>query len=227
MPMFVVSPDVVDRSWTDWVNVPERYGLNKEINLEGVHETVQNLRQFKANSQKAFGHVAYMPEYAQVLQETHTKVLFNVRDPRDIVVSEYMNALRKFDAGDKMPMWNYYDKEDGKYLFEKEDPITELIIFATARWPRWLGWLEHDFVKKVKYEDLRLNTKETVIEICDWLEGFGCPDIDTIVRNALPKRDNPTFRRGVPGEWKDTFKLHHMKLADELLSGIIETLGYE
>ena len=227
MPMFVVNPDVVDRSWVDWINVPAKYGLNKEINREGVQETIENLRKFRGLSPKAFGHLAYMPEYAQVFKETDTKVLFNIRDPRDIIVSEYENAQRKFAAGDEMPLWNYYDQEAEEFIFRKPDPISDLIVLASARWPQWLGWLDHDFVKIVRYEDLRLHTRETIKELIEWLEGFGCSDIDTMVRNAVPRKDNPTVRKGVPGEWKEKFELHHMELADELLGDIIKTLGYE
>jgi hypothetical protein len=227
MPMFVINPDVVDRSWVDWIDVPDKYGLNKEINQEGVQETAQNLRQFKGLSPKAFGHVAYRPEYAQVLEETDTKVLFNIRDPRDIIVSEYENAQRKFALGDDMPMWNYYDQEAEEFIFRKPDPISDLIVLAAARWPQWLGWLDHDFVKPVKYENLRLHTRETVEELIEWLDGFGCTTVDSMVKKALPKKENPTFRKGSPGEWKEKFRPHHVVMADDLLSDIIKTLGYE
>jgi len=223
MPMFVVRPDVVDRGHSNWVDVPERYGLNKEINWEGVQETAQNLRLFPG---KAFGHIAYMPEYAQVFEETNTKVLFNVRDPRDVIVAEYENAMIKMSKGDKSPLWNFYDKESGKRIFEKEDPITDLIILAAARWPRWLGWLDHDFVLKVKYEDLRLNTRETVKDIVEWLDYSEYSDVDHFVKKAKPRPKNPTFRKGNVGDWKITFKFHHMELAEELLSATMERLGY-
>ena len=226
MPMFVVRPDVVDRSLNEVINVPAKYGLNTEINLAGVYETVENLRVFKFDSSKAFGHLSYMPEYAKVLEETDTKVLFNIRDPRDVVIAEYENALRKFKQGDNMPLWNFYDSGKDEYLFRSKDPIAELIVLAAARWPRWLGWLDHDFVKPVKYEDLRLRTRETVEELIEWLNGVGCSDVDTMVKNTIPKPRNPTFRKGNVGDWKTVFTLHHIELADKMLSGIIERLGY-
>ena len=226
MPMFVVRPDVVDRSLNEMIDVPAKYNLNAEINLAGVRETVENLRVFKLGSSKAFGHLSYMPEYAKVLEETNTKVLFNIRDPRDIVIAEYENALRKFERGENMPLWNFYDSEKEEYLFRSKDPIAELIVFAAARWPRWLGWLDHDFVKPVKYEDLRLRTRETVEELIKWLNGVGCSGVDTMVKEAIPKPGNPTFRKGEPGEWKTVFTPHHIELADKLLSGTIKRLGY-
>lgn len=228
MPMLQIQPDVVDRGHSSYINAPSNYGLNREINWEGVEETVRNLKTFKRGSNKAFGHLAYMPEYAEVFRKTNTKVLFNIRDPRDVVVAEYENARRKFRADPKdNPLWNFYDKDAGKRIFEKDDPITDLIILAAVRWPRWLGWMDHDFVKVIKYEDLRLNAKDTIIELCDWLDGFGCRRIEEMVKSAQPQAGNPTFRRGVPGEWKTAFKLHHIELASELLGKTLERMGYE
>ena len=227
MPMFGMIPDVVDRSWQDWVDVPKRYRLNTEINREGIIETVKNLRTFKHQSNKAFGHLTYLPEYAKVLEETDTRVLFNTRDPRDVIVSEYENAKRKVSAGDKMPLHNFYDAEEEKFLYDHDDPITELIIFAAARWPRWIGWLDHDFVKQIKYENLRLRTLETTREIFDWVRGTGCESADKMAQKAKPVPSNPTFRKGAPGEWLIKFEPHHVELADELLGDVIEKLGYE
>lgn len=226
IPMFVMRPDVVDRSRNEMINAPAKYGLNTEIDLDGVQETVGNLREFKLGSSKAFGHLTYLPEYAKVLEETNTKVLFNIRDPRDVIVAEYENALRKFRHGDNMPLWNFYDSEKGEWLYRSEDPISELIVLASARWPQWLGWLNHDFVKPVKYEDLRLRTRETVKELYEWLGGVGCSSVDIMARNAIPKPKNPTFRKGQPGEWKTKFTLRHMELSIEFLGDIIERLGY-
>jgi hypothetical protein len=226
MPIFGMIPDVVDRSWQDWIDVPRRYNLNTEINPEGVIETVANLRTFKHGSNKAFGHLSYRPEYAKVLEETDTRVIFNIRDPRDVIVSEYENARRKASDGDKMPLHNFYDSENEKFLYDHDDPITELIIFAAARWPHWLGWLDHDFVLPVKYEDLRLHTLETTREIFNWIQPTGCESAEIMAKKSKPGAGNPTFRRGVPGEWKEKFSIEHAKLSMELLGDVLEKLGY-
>lgn len=228
MPMFSTPIlHVVDRSWNCWIDVPERYRLNQKINWPGVEETVRNLQTFRDGSSKAFGHLSYLPEFAKVFERTKTKVLFNIRDPRDVVVAEYENAMRHYREGRKgSPLWNYLDGDDGKFLYEKDDPISELIILAAARWPRWTGWLDHDFVMPVKYEDLRLKQKETIEKIIEFLNGFGCAPVHEMMRRAQPRQDNPTFRRGIPGEWKIKFEFHHIKLANELLRDIIERLGY-
>jgi hypothetical protein len=228
MPMFGgMMPDVVDRAHSTYIDVPDRFGLNKDINWGGVTETANNLRQFKHGENKAFGHLAYMPEYEKVFRETDTKVIFNVRDPRDVIVAEYENARRKLEADPKsIPLWDFYDEEAGMRIFQKPDPITDLIIFAAARWPHWLGWLDCDFVLKIKYEDLRLRKTETVQKIFEFAQPAGIPDQRALAKGTEPKPQNPTFRKGTPGDWKITFKLHHMELAEKLLMDTMERLGY-
>ena len=63
-------------------------------------------------------------------------------------------------------------------------------------------------------------------EMIKWLNGVGCSGVDTMVKEAIPKPGNPTFRKGEPGEWIIKFKPHHVEMAEELLGDIMETLGY-
>jgi len=216
MPALGIDPDIVDRSRTQLCDLPPRYGRIDEPNRSGMLETCGALAIFE---DKAFGHVAYLPEYAKAIQAEPTKVIFNIRDPRDIVVSEWYSANQN-----KWPNLNI--EEYNKTISDLADPIAELIELAACRWPRWLGWLDHDFVLPVKYEDLRLNGKETMEKIAEWLEPFyihapSCAD------KLQPRKRNPTFRRGVPGEWKDVFTDKHKELSKRYLSDIIERLGYE
>ncbi len=66
--------------------------------------------------------------------------------------------------------------------------------------------------------------------IIDFLGGRFCRAKDDMIRRSRPDPKNPsyypTFRRGVPEEWKEKFKPHHVELAEELLGDIIERLGY-
>jgi hypothetical protein len=142
-------------------------------------------------------------------------------------VAEYENARKKLEADPQIPpLWDFYDEEAGKRIFEKADPISDLIYLAAVRWPHWLGWLDHDFVLKIKYEDLRLRTLETTQKIYHFAKETGIPDARTMARGAEPKEGNPTFRKGTPGDWRTTFEFHHMVLAKELLSETMDTLGY-
>lgn len=217
-------PDIVDRSYNEVLDMPKRLRLSTELNTQGIETVCKNLSSFHS---KSFGHLSYLPEYAEALQAIPAKVLFNIRDPRDIVISEYENGLRHLRENRKgKPLWDFLDKDDNKFTFEKDDVIAELIIYASCRWKRWIGWLDHDFVYPVKYEDLRLNPTETISNMCTWLAPFECDPVGHMIIRAQPKPGNPTFRKGVPGEWKERFTKQHIKLSELLLSPIIKRLGY-
>jgi len=216
MPALRIMQDIVDRSRNELTDLPARYGRSGLIHWEGVEETCGYLRKFEG---KNFGHVSYLPEYAEALQAQPTKVLLNVRDPRDVIISEYFSA-----GTGKWP--NLYVEGYKKNIADLDDPISELIEIAAVRWPKWLGWLNHDFVKMVKYEDLRLNPFETFMEIEEWLKPYEINGA-FCAANVAPRPRNPTFRRGVPGEWKTGMTDEQKKLSEKLLGNIIEKLGYE
>ena len=217
MPSFDVQQDIVDRSRNQLLDLPERYGRIGELDYDGIKETSIRLSNFHW---KAFGHVSYLPIYAKALQEIEpTKVLFNVRDPRDVVISEYYSS-----AYGEWP--NLHIPEYKCSIAELEDPILELIRVAAVRWPKWLGWLQHDFVRKVKYEDLRLNGIEEIPKIVEWLKPYEVNAVECVAR-LKPRPLNPTFRRGVPGEWKTGMSDEQKELSKELLGDIITELGYE
>ena len=222
MPMFEASDYVVDRSDNQVMDMPPQYDLPKMLNQDGIAETCGFLENFKS---PGFGHVSYLPEYHKAIQKVPTKVLFNIRDPRDIVIAEFEKAKT---YPPNLPFFlDYLDKQEGIRVMKKADPIAELIRFSAARWPRWLGWLQHNYVMPVKFEDLRWKTHSTVAKIAAWLSPDMPIDIDGTAQRRKPKKRNPTFRRGISGEWMVTFTSKHKKLAEELLGEIIRELGYE
>lgn len=223
MPAFEITADIVDRSHNGTYTMPDYVGLKKTVCEEGVQVTVKELEEFGGWK---FGHISYLPEFANALQKQPTKVLFNVRDPRDVVVSEYYNMLKKAKKNPAHALWNFTLK-DGKSVLYSGDPIKHLIEFASCRWINWLGWMDHDFVYTMKYEDLRLNGLETLEKIKEFL----LPEIRINpawnLERAKPRPRNPTFRRGVPGEWKEVFTSAHKEQAEKQLGEIILRLGYE
>lgn len=222
MPSLHITPDVVDRSYNSMHNIPAKWDIRREIYQEGMNKTCEKLRTFKDS---IFGHVAYLPEYAAAVQAEPTKVLFNVRDPRDVIVSEYFSILKIISSGKGKGFPNPCDSS-GRYLIEYDDPIRELIELDATRWPTWLGWLQHDFVRMVRYEDLRLHGLDELIKIRDWLMPYNI-NVETCHVRLAPAKDNPTWRKGLVGEWKEVFKEEHIKLANELLGSVITQLGYE
>ena len=218
MPALRIDRDVEDRSRNSMSSMPPYVNMANAINREGVEKTCVALQNFVS---PGFGHLSYLPEYASAIQSQPTKVIFNVRDPRDIIVAEYYNMMKHQDGMSWLNFWI----EEKKCHVADDDPISHLITFA-LRWKKWLGWLDHDFVYKVKYEDLRLNGVETCEKMAEWLKPH-LIDPTYVAANLTPRKLNPTFRKGAVGDWKTEFSNEHKKKAEKVLGDIIEKLGYE
>jgi len=227
MPAMGIRDDIVDRSYIDMQNIEDYIPFTQgEFTIE---DTCKDLREFLG---KKFGHLPYHPKYAEAVQARATRVLFNVRDPRDVVVANY-HSIQKICNPKNKPMYskglghlNFMNKINGKILIEQDDPIAELIKIEAKRWPAWLGWLEHDWTMMVKYEDLRLNPQETIEKIAEFVKPF-IINVPLVVGNLKPRPTNPTFRKGAVGDWKNEFSEYHKELSQRLMKDTIERLGYE
>jgi len=227
MPALGIRPDVVDRSGNDVRNIPFGYNVSREIMKEGVMKTCHDLASFGG---AAFGHISYLPEFWNSLQKTPTKVIFNIRDPRDVVVSNYYNIRRlHFGKDPGHGHLNYFNNDTGKCLMDSDDPLSELIKIEAARWPHWLGWLDQDpeLLMVVRYDELRQSGRETLERIFEWSAPHIFPDIEHSLKVMSPRTDLPSVRRCMVGEHKELFEERHMKLAEELMGDTIERLGYE
>jgi hypothetical protein len=224
-PMFQPSMiNIEDRSSMN-LKGTDKFGFpypSADFPLPGHKKTYSDIVAFKG---KAFGHLAYLPEFAQACQTTPTKVIFNVRDPRDIIISELENMRSKKSVG-KIGLWDTFLEAEGKYLSDTDDPIALLIKFASARWPNWLGWLDHPSVEICHYEDLRSYTDQAVAKLCRVVDpGLLGHDKEWMVKRAQSKK-SATFRKGLIGEHRRYFTGIHWALCDQYLSSIMARLGY-
>ena len=222
MPALGIHPHIVDRSGNSLSMISKYIDHEIPVGQDGIEITCKSLRTFE---NRAFGHVSYLKEYVEAIQTTPTKVIFNVRDPRDVIVAEYHNLYKKMP---EQRGWPDFILKEGMYLSDSDDPISHLIDFA-IRWERWLGWMDEEFVYTVRFEDLRTKGMETCTSLISWIRSFGIviSDPHNIYKRLAPTRDNPTFRKGLIGEWKDVFSDEHKKKAERVLGHIITRLGYE
>lgn len=224
-PMFFPGvPQIVDHSNIIYKNM-SAWGFKADYPRPEWKETAEALRNM---GEKAFGHIPYIPEYVDAVQAQPTKVLFNVRDPRDVIVAEIefiRGCIRKGNLGSA---WlNYQRSHDSLRIHQLKDPLSELIKIAAFKWPEWLGWLDHDFTVLLHYEDLRLNKDKTIQWLRGQLAGCSMPSDDAMKKKSEPTDSTPSFRLGKVGEWKRYFRAHHVELSNRLLGDIFERLGYE
>lgn len=232
MPMVndltVTMQQIIDETHKNLRCLPYKFGGNKPPDsFVASEETVIALQSFP---HRAFGHITYFPEYAAATQVQPTKVLFNMRDPRDVIVAEFENMRRKREAGygtfrGFLDM-DIFENGEQTRVTDRPDPIMDLIEMASYRWPHWLGWAGHDFVIPVHYEELRLRPWPTVQAIFEQIQPVSIPGPVWMLKNLHPHPTNPTFRKGLVGEWKRYFKPRHIAKAKRLMGDFMEEMGY-
>jgi hypothetical protein len=159
---------------------------------------------------------------------------FIFRDPRDVVVShvfyvtdmearhvhhDYYQSLPDFDSRLKVS------------ILGRPDADIEFSNIAD-RFAPYLGWLDHQEVLTIHFEDLIHDRAATLTRIMDHL--LARTPLQTtrqLILNSLETSINPTksptFRSGKTGEWKKHFTDEHKKIFKEVAGDLLVKLGYE
>ena len=166
--------------------------------------------------------------------------IYIVRDPRDIIVS-----LKNFSGKE-------IDKTIDEFLFSKSLMITtngaqELL----STWELNVqSWLNYNSVPRliIKYEDLKLNPKEIILNIKEFLNKIHSlninlrdQDIDKIIENTnfnnLKKLEDKNgfdeatihsnfFRSGTSNQWKDVLTNTQINLIEKNLKSMMRYFNY-
>jgi hypothetical protein len=101
------------------------------------------------------------------------------------------------------------------------------------RYDSYMGWLNQPEILCIKFEDLVLNQEDALGEILDYLgtRGFSLqiPRIEgiAILKRFIAPKKSGTFRKGVPGNWREYFKDSHKNLFNQVAGDLLIQLGYE
>lgn len=167
---------------------------------------------------------------------------FIFRDPRDVVVShvfyvtdmearhvhhDYYQSLPDFDARLKvsilgMPDTNTRPEHSRRVEFPN----------IADRFAPYLGWLDHDKVLSIHFEDLINDRTSALTRIMDhFLARAPLHAPRQLILNSLEASINPgqspTFRSGKTGEWKKHFTDEHKKIFKDVAGDLLVRLGYE
>lgn len=96
------------------------------------------------------------------------KVIFLVRDPRDVIVSSYYEKTKRSNLGNReKTFWKPIKGTISDYVYEKHGGIDTIIEFYNI-------WYRNKNIPKsfmlLKYEDLHINTLHELSRIIDFLE---------------------------------------------------------
>ena len=218
------------------------YINNNELHFDWVSQNIikcQNLLNNKPNHLNIFK--THSARHKNFTNETvNAGFIYIVRDPRDIIVS-----LKNFSGKE-------IDKTIDEFLFSKSLMITtngaqELL----STWELNVqSWLNYTSVPRliIKYEDLKLNPKEIILNIKEFLNkihsfhiNLNNKDIDKIVENTnfnnLKKLEDKNgfdeatihsnfFRSGTSNQWKDVLTNTQINLIEKNLKSMMRYFNY-
>ena len=218
------------------------YINNNELHFDWISQNIikcQNLLNNKPNHLNIFKtHSARHKNFTN--ESVNAGFIYIVRDPRDIVVS-----LKNFSGKE-------IDKTIDEFLFSKSLMITtngaqELL----STWELNVqSWLNYTSVPRliIKYEDLKLNPKEIILNIKEFLNkihsfhiNLNNKDIDKIVENTnfnnLKKLEDKNgfdeatihsnfFRSGTSNQWKDVLTNTQINLIEKNLKSMMRYFNY-
>jgi hypothetical protein len=182
----------------------------------------------------ASAHLFSRPEAVERVCSSKFIPYFIFRDPRDVVVShvfyvtdmearhvhhEYYQSLPDFDARLNVS------------ILGRPDTKLEFLNIAN-RFAPYLGWLEHNEVLSIHFEDLILDRGAALNRILNHflarvpLHASRKLILESLEASINPRR-SPTFRSGKTGEWKKYFTEEHKKIFKDVAGGLLISLGYE
>ncbi len=218
------------------------YITNNELHFDWVSQNIikcQKILNNKLNHLNIFK--THSVRHKNFTNETvNAGFIYIVRDPRDIIVS-----LKNFSGKE-------IDKTIDEFLFSRSLMITtngaqELL----STWELNVqSWLNYNSVPRliIKYEDLKLNPKEIILNIKQFLNkihrlniNLRDQDIDKIIENTnfnnLKKLEDKNgfdeatihsnfFRSGTSNQWKDILSSTQVKLIEKNLKSLMSYFNY-
>lgn len=173
------------------------------------------------------------------LQTMEYKQVLMIRDPRDLIVSQY-HFIKKREVA---RLYSYFAKlpDDEARLMaairgvpDSESPYGIGFPDIGTRFRQYLQWAEHGS-HLVRFENLvgeagGGSAKLQLAEIEELAKFLGIPlsrdQVDGIAQQVF-SRDSKTFRKGEIGDWRNSLSESHKKALKELIGPLLIELGYE
>lgn len=182
----------------------------------------------------ASAHLFARPEAVARVVSPKFAPYFIFRDPRDVVVSHvfYVTNMEArhvhHDYYQSLPDFNARLTVS---ILGRPDANIEFSNIAD-RFAPYLGWLDHNEVLTIHFEDLIHDRAATLTRIMDHLLNRAPLQttrqliLEALETSINPKK-SPTFRSGKTGEWKKYFTDEHKKIFKDVAGDLLVKLGYE
>ncbi len=178
-------------------------------------------------------HLPSHPEVLSLVKEQGVKVLFMIRDPRDIAVS-YVKYVTSIDLTHHAH--NYFSSlpDDDARLMAIIQGVDGIVSPLSDALLRFEEWFEEECSLVVRFEELigergggtREMQRTCVMSIAEHLEiALTEKELDYICENIYSTK-TLTFRRGESGGWRELFKPEHIKAFKETAGESLTKYGY-
>lgn len=186
-------------------------------------------------------HLSLSPQLDPILVLRNVKVIFIIRDPRDVCVSLHHWIKRYQDHYFHSIYMNYANDDERLMICIKgheallSNGINNGLISIDNHFLRRLAWLDYPGCCPVRYEHLvgpsgggdSKQQREEVIRIERFLNlTLSLRDLEYIVRNIYSTK-TATFRKGQIGGWREEMTEAHKSAFKEVSGQLLIELGYE
>lgn len=180
------------------------------------------------------GHVPKFPVLNEVIDNHNIKVIFMIRDPRDVLLS-HMKYVTNIDKTHRTHTFFKDLKNDTaqiKALLYGEPGIVESIPTVYSRYS---GWRDCQSAITIRFEDLvgkegggtDQDQKKSIKRILNHLHlDLNEKEIGKLAAKVFNK-ESDTFRSGKINQWKHHFEPSEIKLIKENLGQTLIEYGYE
>jgi hypothetical protein len=183
-----------------------------------------------------YGYLGFKEPFSSLLTSSKYATVFIYRDPRDLLVSHVFYAV---DMHEDHGMHDYYTEE----LDNMEERLNVAIQgirepdlglpSVSDRYEHNLAWIDHPEVLSVRFEDVILDTDNTLGSIADYIASYDVnysasrSEVVKVLKKAIRPKESGTFRKGQPGNWKEYFSEGNKRLFKEVAGDLLIKLGYE
>jgi len=198
-------------------------------------KVLRNLQEMRPGD-IGYGYIHAVEPYLALLTQPDRATIFIYRDPRDMIISHIFYAT---DLNKNHGMHNYYTEKLSS-MAERIDAairgveeIGHELASVSQRYQSYTGWLSQPEVHCVKFEDLILNQESALVALLDYLMERGARfsiemgDAINVIREHIDPKKSGTFRKGVPGGWRDHFTAENKDLFKQETGDLLQKLGYE
>lgn len=215
--------------------------LREHRGLDGAPDwsRVRNALAPIGNGQFGTSHFPAEPELKDLLTSRGFRVVFMVRDPRDMVLSYLFYVLKRphHFLHDRL-VHDYKDDHARLMAIIQGIPAPnprDAIPSARQRLDDYIDWLDWEFAYTCRFEELigsrgggsDLQQIDEVRRIGSFIRRPVSESTAARIADLVWSQDSITFRKGVIGDWREHFTDHHRDAMKDLLGDYLVQLGYE